>query len=145
MEANKKGRESFSAVLVSKEQENEKLLGLLRHYTTLSATLLGLLSIFGTIPTENLKALCLLVGGSLCLLFALVGGCWCSWELYRVNRKMTGKLYELHKGMIPESSVLVQPRKAFQYVAPACPIVLCLGVGFLLMSNIFRLVPVLFS
>lgn len=74
-----------------RERVNSGLSVLFRHYTAPAATILGLLAVFGTTPPTNSGACVLWAGGSVLLLTALLTGCWCSWTLYRVEQKKSGK------------------------------------------------------
>ena len=109
---------------------------LLRHFSIIDATLLGILSVFQT-GCEVLRCSHILTAaGAACLFLSLVAGTLWICRLQKLSEenfyrflKTLGEGSDLHKGAgVPE--------KCYDNVAEACPVFLLLGI-LLLMLDIF--------
>ncbi len=119
----------MAELLSLKEQANRSLSVLLRHCTGISATLIGLLSVFGDNALSRPGLRWMMFAGISCLLLSVLTGIVALLWLNRLHQKMPALLYrqlcEGHHYATIESPIWFEP------IATLCPITLCLGIVLL--------------
>lgn len=119
-------------------QRVRSLESLHRHLTMLSATLLGILAVFGTGVSESLLFAWAIVLGSIALFLSLLSGTYCLWQYYKALDKavkvQTGNYLQYGHTRIE----FVQFSKIYGFAATFCPAIFCIGVLFLLGAVLLR-------
>lgn len=126
-------RDLLNAVKLIKELSNQRARSeesLHRHLTMLSATLLGILAVFGTEESESPLFRWVIFLGALSLFLCLLSGIYCIWQYCRVlDRavKIQAANYCEYGKVLTES---VKFPKLHEYVAGFCPAIFCIGLLF---------------
>lgn len=119
-------------------QRVRSLESLHRHLTMLSATLLGILAVFGTGVSESRLFAWAIVLGSIALFLSLLSGTYCLWQYYKALDKavkvQTGNYLQYGHTRIE----FVQFPKIYGFAATFCPAIFCIGVLFLLGAVLLR-------
>lgn len=119
-------------------QRVRSLESLHRHLTMLSATLLGILAVFGTGVSESRLFAWAIVLGSIALFLSLLSGTYCLWQYYKALDKavkvQTGNYLQYGHTRIE----FVQFSKIYGFAATFCPAIFCIGVLFLLGAVLLR-------
>lgn len=110
-----------------------------RHLTTLSATLLGILAVFGVGASESRLFRWVMFLGALSLFLCLLSGIYCMWQYYRVLDKLVrlqSENYRKHGKVLTEFAKFPKP---YEFAARFCPAIFCIGLLFLLSGVFLRL------
>ena len=129
-------QERLQQLIDIREDLNNRLSVLIRHYTGLSATLLALLTLFGDIGSFHLLPRILLIVCMTCLLASVLSGVWCCMAMHLTLEKTLKTLID----KVGEGQTLAQGRVSapagFSFFVKFCPTMLCLGVLLLWTSAI---------
>ena len=129
-------QERLQQLIDIREDLNNRLSVLIRHYTGLSATLLALLTLFGDIASFHLLQRILLIVCMTCLLASVLSGVWCCMAMHLTLEKTLKTLID----KVGEGQALAQGRsKRPCRIFILCKILphhVCLGVLLLWTSAI---------
>lgn len=117
----------------------QSLESLHRHLTTLSATLLGILAVFGLGASESPLFRWAMFLGALSLFLCLLSGIYCMWQYYRVLCKLLNIQSENYRKYGKVLDVEVKFPKPYEFAATFCPAIFCIGLLFLLSGVFLRL------
>lgn len=120
-----------------REELEQQRLGLIRHLTTLDATLLGILTVFQDRLRPCLFPLSLTAAGMILLFLSLAAGVYHMYMAYRSNEKVYRQLARVVNGREPLHDGFVRYPFGTSLSAKVCPICLCLGVLSLLARVFF--------
>ena len=99
-------QERLQQLIDIREDLNNRLSVLIRHYTGLSATLLALLTLFGDIASFHLLQRILLIVCMTCLLASVLSGVWCCMAMHLTLEKTLKTLID----KVGEGQALAQGR-----------------------------------
>ena len=117
-----------------REELEQQRLALIRHLTTLDATLLGILTVFQDKLKLCLSPLSLTTAGMILLFLSLVSGVYHMYMAYRVNEKVYRGLAKIVNGKDARGSGAVKFPIGTLFAAKVCPVCLCLGTLLLLVG-----------
>ena len=117
-----------------REELEQQRLALIRHLTTLDATLLGILTVFQDKLKLCLSPLSLTTAGMILLFLSLVSGVYHMYMAYRVNEKVYLGLVKIVNGKAAHGSGAVNFPICTLFAAKVCPVCLCLGTLLLLVG-----------
>ena len=129
-------QERLQQLIGIREDLNNRLSVLIRHYTGLSATLLALLTLFGDIASFHLLPRILLIGCMTCLLASVLSGVWCCMAMHlTLEKTMKTLIDKVGEGQTRAQGGVSAPA-GFSFFVKICPTMLCLGVLLLWTSAI---------
>ena len=129
-------QERLQQLIDIREDLNNRLSVLIRHYTGLSATLLALLTLFGDIGSFHLLPRILLIACMTCLLASVLSGVWCCMAMHLTLEKTLKTLIDkVGEGQTRAQGGVSAPA-GFSFFVKFCPTMLCLGVLLLWTSAI---------
>ena len=129
-------QERLQQLIDIREDLNNRLSVLIRHYTGLSATLLALLTLFGDIGSFHLLPRILLIVCMTCLLASVLSGVWCCMAMHlTLEKTMKTLIGKVGEGQTRAQGGVSAPA-GFSFFVKFCPTMLCLGVLLLWTSAI---------
>lgn len=126
--------EVFEETISEQRSVARGLSSLLRHFSTIDATLLGILAVFQDGWKASLCSRILTAGGAVCLFLSLVAGTLWICRLQKLSEK---SFYLFLKSLAIGSDYYrgcSTPEKGYDNVAEACPAFLLLGILFLVLD-----------
>lgn len=127
-------QERLRQLIEIRDDLNNRLSVLIRHYTGLSATLLALLTLFGDIGSSPLLPRMLLITCMTCLLASVLSGVWCCMAMHLTLEKTLKTLIGKVGEGLSHAQGAVHAPAGFSFFVKLCPTMLSLGV-LLLWTN----------